>query len=79
MTLSCSVNYPQFSSNGWLGINRTSNNPDMFWYCQPCEDEGGALVDATNPYVRQAVWSNFWDHYGNLGIKAVWLDETGEG
>jgi alpha-glucosidase (family GH31 glycosyl hydrolase) len=32
------------------------------------------LVDETNPLARATTFDKFWDGYGRLGIKTVWLD-----
>jgi alpha-D-xyloside xylohydrolase len=70
---SSSVNFPEFDSKNWLA----SYEPDggshrYFWtYLQ-----WGALVDTTDPYASQEVFSKWWDAYGSLGVRAIWLDET---
>ena len=49
-------------------VNTTSGSSSSF--------DGGNqyLVDQTLPAVRKAVFDKFWDGYGKLGVRAVWLD-----
>ena len=61
-----SINWPEFSSSGYLvsNLNGTLEPYDGDQY----------LVDETNPEVRAAVFDKFWQGYGHLGIKTVWID-----
>jgi alpha-D-xyloside xylohydrolase len=69
---SSSVNWPVFDQSNWLATKESTGKHDMFWtYLQ-----SGALVDTTNVYAQRAVFEKFWENYGSLGVKAVWLDEV---
>lgn len=69
---SSSIHFPQFDRENWLALYEPDNTHRYFWTYQ----QWGALVDTTNPYAQQAVFDAFWNSYGSLGVKAIWLDET---
>jgi len=67
-----SVHWPEFTQRKWLALYEPDNSYRYFWTYQ----QWGDLVDTTNPYAQQRVFDAFWDSYGSLGVKAIWLDET---
>jgi alpha-D-xyloside xylohydrolase len=73
---SSSINWPEYSSSKYLAVNRSTGQPDVFWWCEPCNDNGGALIDATNPEAQEAVFEHWWANFGSLGVRSIWLDET---
>ncbi len=67
---STSVNWDRFTSERWLAIYEPTGQPEPFWSYR----QTGDLVDTTNPYAANAVFDAFWEAYGSLGVKMVWLD-----
>ena len=61
-----SINWDLYSSNGWLAT-------DLQGKQQPYDGDQ-YLIDETNPVVRQNTFDKFWEGYGHLGIKTVWID-----
>jgi alpha-D-xyloside xylohydrolase len=61
-----SINWKQFNGSGYLltDLNGTSRAYDGDQY----------VIDETNPEVRAAAFEKFWEGYGHLGIKTVWID-----
>ena len=62
-----SKNWAQFSTSGYL-------TPDLNGTLRSYDGGDQYLVDEFNPEVRSAVFDKFWEGYGHLGIKTVWID-----
>ena len=62
-----STHWAQFNGSGYLAVlaNGTSS---------PYDGSDQWLVDTTNANARAAMFDGFWQGYGRLGVRAVWLD-----
>jgi alpha-D-xyloside xylohydrolase len=65
--------YDMMARKGWF-LKDADGKPQ---YGLPVRnDHAGALIDSTNPEVREWYWDQIRDNFASKGFDAFWLDET---